>query len=151
MRPTPLLPQLAGLIARLILAGTFVMAAVPKVLDPGGFTDNILSYRVVGPTVAAWAAIGLPWLELAAGFGTLIRPIRRASSLILSALLLTFIGLHLSAWWRGLDIDCGCFGGESETEYHWLLLRNLALLVIAIWATWDAFRNIRDRLPSQSP
>ena len=76
-------------------------------------------------------ALCLPWLELVLGIGILLPVIRRASGALIGLLLLLFIALHLSAWARGLDISCGCFGsetGEATADYRWLILRNLLLL-----------------------
>jgi len=152
MKPPSPLPPLAVLVARLVLAGTFVAAAVQKIREPAGFADDILAYRVAGPELARWVALVLPWLELTTGFGLLIRRIRRASAIILSVLLAAFIALHLAARARGLDIDCGCFGdggGEGETSYLWLLARNLFLLAVALWLVRDSWRNPSRRLPSK--
>jgi uncharacterized membrane protein YphA (DoxX/SURF4 family) len=142
---------LVAVVARLLLAGVFVSAAINKILDPLAFETAILSYRVVGETWAGWTALVLPWVEITAGFGILVRPIRRASGCIVSLLLLTFIALHLSAWARGLDISCGCFGKtDVEVAYHWLVARNLALLAAALWATYLGFRNFDARLSSKA-
>ena len=39
----------------------------------------ILNYRVSGPILSLWVALFLPWIELIAGFGLIIYPLRRAS------------------------------------------------------------------------
>jgi uncharacterized membrane protein YphA (DoxX/SURF4 family) len=124
------------LIARLVLTAVFLLAALPKIQDPVAFSSAITGFRVVGSDLATWIAIVLPWLELVAGFGLLIPQIRRSSGLILSILLITFIGLHASAWIRDLDINCGCFGSnEAHTppNYLRLILRNAGLLIACSW------------------
>ena len=119
------------LIARLLLSGAFLLAALPKIQDPGAFAVAIDGFRVVSGQFTAWVALILPWLELVIGLGLLIPQIRRSSGILIALLLIVFIGLHASAWIRGLDISCGCFG-ESEAEgapnYLWLILRNVGLL-----------------------
>ncbi|MDQ8196150.1 MauE/DoxX family redox-associated membrane protein [Coraliomargarita sp. SDUM461004] len=123
------------LLARLAIVAAFLMAALPKIQDPVAFTNSIQGFRVVSYDLATWIAIGLPWLELIAGFGLLIPQIRRASAIIITILLITFIGLHASAWIRGLDINCGCFGvneAHSAPNYLWLVLRNIGLLTACI-------------------
>jgi uncharacterized membrane protein YphA (DoxX/SURF4 family) len=119
------------LIARLLLSGAFLLAALPKIQDPVAFAVAIDGFRVVSGQFTAWVALILPWLELVIGLGLLIPQIRRSSGILIALLLIVFIGLHASAWIRGLDISCGCFG-ESEAEgapnYLWLILRNVGLL-----------------------
>ena len=119
------------LLARLALAGVFVTAALPKIADPVAFASSVDAFRVIDSGLSGWVAVGLPWLELVLGIGILLPVIRRASGALIGLLLLLFIALHLSAWARGLDISCGCFGsetGEAPADYRWLILRNLLLL-----------------------
>lgn len=123
--------QLFVLIMRLVLASVFVSAALPKVRDPVAFANAVEGFRVVGPELSNWVALILPWLELVTGIGILIPWICRSSGIIIAALLVIFIALHASAWIRGLEIDCGCFGSETSdksTNYLWLILRNTLLL-----------------------
>lgn len=130
------------LLGRLLLAAVFIMAALPKLQDPVAFAVSIEGYRVIHGEAAMWTAIALPWLELVVGLGLLVPWLQRASALSLAALLLLFIGLHASAWARGLDIECGCFGESANAlAYHWLILRNLALLLISVFILFKANRN----------
>jgi len=123
------------LLARLALAGAFVMAALPKIQGPVAFAASVAAFRVINSDLSSWVALFLPWLELVLGIGILLPAIRRASAALIGLLLIAFIALHASAWARGLDISCGCFGsesGESVTDYRWLILRNALLLVATI-------------------
>ncbi|MDG1241144.1 MAG: MauE/DoxX family redox-associated membrane protein [Opitutae bacterium] len=123
--------RLLVLLARLALAGVFVTAALPKIEDPAAFGISVAAFRVIDSELSAWVALLLPWLELVIGLGILLPVIRRTSGALIALLLLLFITLHLSAWARGLDISCGCFGaetGEAGADYRWLILRNLLLL-----------------------
>lgn len=123
------------LIVRLVLSATFLLAAMPKIQDPVAFGAAVEGFRLLGGVLATWVALILPWLELVVGFGLLIPQIRRGSGVILALLLALFIGLHASAWMRGLDISCGCFGAsetDEATNYLWLILRNFFLLVACL-------------------
>ena len=123
------------LIARLVLTGTFVMAALPKIKDPVAFATSVNAFQVVGPTLSNWIALFLPWLELIVGIGILLPQIRSSSSILIAILLIVFIGLHASAWIRELEISCGCFGAESaeeSTNYLWLITRNSLLLIACV-------------------
>ena len=125
---------LVQLIARLLLAGVFILAGLPKLQDPVAFAASIEGYRVISGGLTMWAAVILPWLELIIGIGLLTPWLRRASACMIIYLLSLFITLHASAWARGLDIECGCFGESAgDPGYQWLILRNLALLLITIF------------------
>ncbi len=136
--------HLWALIVRLIIVYVFLRAALPKIQDPVSFAVAVGGFRVTGPELSMWVAILLPWLELVAGLGLLIPKLRRTSGILLAILLVLFIGLHTSAWLRGLDISCGCFGKELTPEspnYLWLIVRNSLLLLGLEWVTWRDFRN----------
>ena len=120
------------LIGRLAVAGVFLTAALPKIQDPASFTESVQAYQLISPISAAWVALVLPWMELVIGLGLLTRPLRRSSGCVILLLLGLFIALHLSAWTRGLDLECGCFGRADSTQptsYLALILRNSALLL----------------------
>ncbi len=133
MKPLALYPLLS-LVARLIVAGAFVLAALPKISDPQAFAQSVISFQVIDGALARYVAIILPWFELIIGIGLLVPAIRRTSSACISLLLIIFISLHASAWQRGLDISCGCFGTTAEptTNYSLLILRNLLLVAATI-------------------
>lgn len=136
------------LIARLVLSAAFLLAALPKIQDPVAFAASVEGFRVVSGQTAVWVALLLPWLELVIGIGLLIPPIRRGSGLLVALLLIVFIGLHASAWMRGLDINCGCFGqseGDTPVNYLWLILRNAALLAAAVAVLARDWRDSRRR------
>jgi uncharacterized membrane protein YphA (DoxX/SURF4 family) len=132
------------LIARLVLAGVFVMAALPKIQDPIAFAASVAAFRVINSDLSAWVALFLPWLELILGLGILLPAIRRTSAALIGLLLFIFIVLHTSAWVRGLDISCGCFGsetGEAASDYRWLILRNALLLGATLLVLRQDWRN----------
>lgn len=122
------------LLVRLVLVAAFLLAAIPKIQDPVAFAISVESYRILTGQAVLWVALVLPWLELVIGFGLLIPKMRRASSLLIMLLLFIFVGLHASAWIRGLDIDCGCYAIESVSSNYFLLIsRNCALMIAAIF------------------
>jgi uncharacterized membrane protein YphA (DoxX/SURF4 family) len=145
------------LIVRLVVSAAFLLAAMPKIQDPVAFTTSVEGFRVVEGDLAAWVSIILPWLELVIGFGLLIPQIRRGSGILIALLLVIFISLHASAWARGLDISCGCYGVNQTDEpsnYLWLICRNVALLIGCVAVLIRDWRSdIRSRVglpPDQS-
>ena len=56
----------------------------------------------------------------------------------LPVLLVAFIVGIGSAWARGLQIDCGCFGGggfdeNAADDYPWDIARDVGLLALSVW------------------
>ena len=63
------------------------------------------------------------------------------TAVVASGLLLMFMFSIASAWARGLQIDCGCFGGggpahADAAKYVSELARDFGLLVLAAWLVW---------------
>lgn len=125
---------------RLGLAVVFVYAGAMKLADPAGFAEEIKDYRLVPAVVAPWGALYLPWLEIVVGLAVLIPRTARAAALIQAGLMAVFTVALMSAWYRGLDITCGCFGGGAgggkPTNYLWLIGRDLVLLLAAAWIAY---------------
>ena len=130
------------LLVRLVLVAAFLLAAIPKIEDPVAFAVSVESYRILTGQAVLWVALVLPWLELVIGLGLLVPKIRRASSLLIILLLFIFIGLHASAWIRGLDISCGCYATKSvSSNYFFLISRNCALLIATVFIFTRDWRN----------
>lgn len=123
--PWRLLPAIA-------LAAVFAYAAVVKIADLETFARAIENYRLLPPAWSGAAAVLLPWLELGAAFALLAPGWRRAGALLALGLALVFCIAVGSAWVRGLDINCGCFGaGSGKADWGELLL-NAALMAAAV-------------------
>jgi len=100
-------------ILRLAIAGVFGFAAVTKLADPGAFADAIQTYHLIPPRLAALVAVWLPWLELVAGLALLWPRHAPAAGRLLAALTALFLLALAQAWLRGIDLRCGCFGGDA--------------------------------------
>ncbi len=118
----------------IILALIFIYAGALKAWDAPAFYRNIRMYHLM-PEGAAWyVAHYLPWLEIITGAALLWKRSRCAASFIISGSLLVFMLAILSAWMRGLNIDCGCFGETAgKSNYYWVLSRDLLMLAAALY------------------
>jgi len=132
-------------IMRIILAGVFLYAGHLKVKNPIQFTEDIRNYQLIPDPLPATLALSLPWLEILAALGVLTGLLYRGSLVLLAGMTLTFMAAITSAWARGLDISCGCFGGESagSTNYPLHLFENSVLLGICVVLLLYAWRQDR--------
>ena len=127
-------------IVDLIVGGIFVYAGVVKVLDPVQFANDIDNYKTLPWFVSVRLAFYLPWLEIFCGLAVVFRFLYRGGLLILTALILVFIGATIAAKMRGLDITCGCFGHASK---NWNFSTHLVLDLLVLLAAVVLFSRVR--------
>src|SRR4051794_28714135 len=132
--------------ARLLLGGVFVVAGVLKMPDPAAAVRAVRAYRLLPELLVGPVAFGLPVLEIAVGLALLLGVFVRTAAIASAVLLVVFIGAVGSAWARGLQIDCGCFGnggrvaaGKPPSPLE--VIRDAGpLLVAVVVAGWPAPR-----------
>ena len=138
-----------SLLARLGLAAVWLVSGWIKAADPVESVIAVRAYELLPESLVRPVAIGLPALEIALGLLLLIGLGTRLVAIASAALLLVLIAGIVSAWARGLQIDCGCFGGGGADAsvtgwtYAQEILRDIGFLVLAIWlaifpASWLA-------------
>lgn len=120
------------LLFRVIVGGVFIWAGALKIADPLGFAQSIENYQVVSPTLAFLIAVALPWVEVLSGAFLVIGVFKRSSALLISLLLIGFIGLVALALARGIDTSCGCFGSLSRRADLSLILMDGILLYFTL-------------------
>ncbi len=123
------------LLLRLALGGVFICAGALKIVDAQNFARDIQHYQLTPWIVSALIAVYLPWLEVLAGLALIVRRLPLGAALALVAMNAVFLIAIVSAWARGLDISCGCFGKEEQniqTHFPQLILRDTALLAAAL-------------------
>ncbi|QNG37851.1 DoxX family membrane protein [Geodermatophilaceae bacterium NBWT11] len=138
-------PWLA-LAARLLLGGVFVVAGLLKLPDPAAAVRAVRAYRLLPEVLVGPVAFGLPVVEVAVGLALLAGVFVRTAAVASALLLAVFLVGVGSAWARGLQIDCGCFGGggqvqTGQTAYPAEVARDTALLLVALaLARWPHSR-----------
>jgi putative oxidoreductase len=125
--------------ARLIVGGSFVYAGCLKSVSVAQFIRDIWSFRLLPDGWAFWIAAYLPFLEIIAGVALITGLQRRGAHVVLAGLLATFSILLGSAWARGLQVSCGCFGAtQLDSSLAWAIARDLLLLgglLVSVWAS----------------
>lgn len=94
---------------RVVLAGIFFYAGWVKILDPTLFAIKVRNYELLSDPWVALVALGLPWLEIFCALCIVSRRLERGALMLTVGMLLVFLFGLISAWARGLNIDCGCF------------------------------------------
>lgn len=117
------------------LGGVLIYSGGVKMGDAAAFARAIGNYRLLPAFAASLAAVCLPWWEVFAGAAVMVPGLRRPGLLLGAGMFTAFLLANGSAWLRGLDIACGCFGPGGHrppAAFFW----DLALLAVtaAVWA-----------------
>ena len=160
----PTVTKMVNLILRLVLGSIFVAAGVTKIWpvkvttapftmtvtsyapDASEFAGSVLNYRVPPRALNNLVAITFPWIELLAG-GLLMCGIwKRASTVVITVLMVVFLIVIGQAVARGLNISCGCFGTvEGRKVGLTALAEDTAMFAAALWLLW------RDKEKEENP
>lgn len=124
----------AALVSRLILGGVFLYAGATKALDAGALAASIRSYALGLPEwFVTLAAHGLPLLEILLGLYLVAGLFTRPAALATGGLMVLFLAALAQGAARGLQIDCGCFGGEAaDSNLTLAALRDVALISLCV-------------------
>lgn len=121
-------------IIRVVIAFIFIYAGAEKISNPDDFALSISNYRLLPTSLLNFFAITLPWIEIVAGILLLFGiSVKENSAIILSLLLLFTIAIVISLF-RGLSIDCGCFGKGTQIGLF-KLGENLLMIVGSLLLT----------------
>ena len=102
--------------ARLVVAGVWAWTGVAKLGDPDAAVRSVRAYDILPEALVKPFTLGLPYVELALAVLLLLGLATRPAAWASVALLIVFIGATASVWARGLQIDCGCFGGGGRAS-----------------------------------
>lgn len=124
-------PLLVALL-RVALGAVFIVASLDKLQNPEAFATNIANYHILPYTVLNGIAIWLPWLEVITGIFLVLGIWTRACAMMVCGLLVVFSIAIAQALARGLDISCGCFATNPDSERMslWTLIWDL------LWLSW---------------
>jgi uncharacterized membrane protein YphA (DoxX/SURF4 family) len=133
-------------VGRVGLGGVFLVAGVLKLPDPAAAVRAVRAYRLLPEAFVSPVAFGLPMVEIVVGLALLAGVLVRTAALASAVLLVVFVVAVGSAWARGLQIDCGCFGhggavAAGDTAYPAEVARDVGLLIVALGlARWPRSR-----------
>jgi uncharacterized membrane protein YphA (DoxX/SURF4 family) len=141
-----------GLVARLVTGGVWIVAGALKVTDPVASIDAIRAYELLPWSVVEPLGYALPAIEIVVGLALVLGAFTRGAAVVSALLFVAFIIGIASVWARGIEIDCGCFGGggpkeDAASSYPWEIARDAALLaascyVVVVRRTRLAFDNL---------
>lgn len=129
-----------------ILFGLLILwAAKDKLNKPIDFSQMVTNYRIpffLTPEVSRWIGIWLPYVEIMVGAFLILGIWLDAAVIINSILMVIFTALVTQAYFRGLDISCGCFAVDEAAPSIGIgkVIENLVLTGGSILLAWMIFK-----------
>ena len=126
----------------------FIIASIPKIVDPPSFAHMIYNYRIMPWALINPMALIMPWLELLCGLALVLGIWKGAARTLIAGMLLVFILAISINLIRGNPIDCGCFnvadaGKTAEERFadmRWDILRDLGMLLLVAQGWWASYQ-----------
>lgn len=141
-----------GTAARLVTGVVWIWAGAAKLGDSYQSVQAVRAYDLLPASLIEPVGYLLPVLEVVVGAALVAGLLTRGAAVASALLFVAFIIGIASAWARGLQIDCGCFGGggydpDAASQYPWEIARDAALLLASLFLVrWPRTRLAMDSL-----
>ena len=131
------------MILQWVIAALFIYAGVVELSSLQDFSDNIASFDILPRSVINIFAVILPPFEVILGIGIIVGIKTRPALLGLTALAFIFLIALLSLIFRGISVDCGCFGSNHglAASTWYAIGRDLIILIICGKLYYNKFQR----------
>jgi uncharacterized membrane protein YphA (DoxX/SURF4 family) len=119
----------------------FVWAAAAKFPDMRAFAQDVANYRVLPAAFVPYVAAAVVGIELLAGIALVTGILARPAALVVAVLMLAFLAFLAQALLRGIDLRCGCFGGNEPASW-WSVARDGVMLAAALAVARDRSQRL---------
>jgi putative oxidoreductase len=120
-------------VARLLLAMVLAAAGAAKAFQPEIFAVEVDRFQLTPWWLSVLLGHFLPCFEIVTAVALLWTQFYLGALLSVCALGMTFTIAVGSAWWRGLEISCGCFGAVASGHISvWHILSALLFVGVGI-------------------
>ncbi len=125
---------------RVILGSLFIWAGTMKVMDVASLVETVGYFKIV-PFDAApwdmWLGYMLPVFEILVGTALILGIFLKGAIVSVFFLSSGFLAAVVSVHWRGLNIECGCFGKSlSFNNYYTHISVLIVMTLMAVALCW---------------
>lgn len=130
-----------GLVARLVVGTVWIWAGAIKLADPAQSVQAVRAYQLLPSSIVSTVGQLLPVVEVVVGLCLVVGVLTRGAAVLSGLMLVAFVIGVASLWARGIEIDCGCFGGGgaqagASSSYPWEIARDVGLLLLSVYVVW---------------
>ena len=132
---------------RIALGAIFAYAALVKVPDMAAFAADVANYRLLPAAAVPFLGASVVGVEILAGLALMAGVAARGAALVATGLLGVFMIALSQALLRGIDLRCGCFGGQAPASW-WRVAEDAGLLLLAVAVAVRGPGRLRPRRPA---
>jgi uncharacterized membrane protein YphA (DoxX/SURF4 family) len=130
--------QWIGVLGRLVVGVVDLWAGLAKYPDPAGNVRQVRAFDILPEAIVPAVGHALPTIEIIIGSALILGLLTRTFAVIGALFFIAFIIGISAAWARGLEINCGCFGGggvpaDPQRQYAIDIARDIGLLLCCAW------------------
>ena len=123
----------AAFVVSLMLVAVFLMAALPKALDPVTFGQGVAKYRVLPRGMSMVLGMVLPYGELVLAGWLMSGYALREAGLASLCLFAMFAAASVQAILRRINLECSCIGLLYSERVGWsTVTRDSVLIAVSI-------------------
>lgn len=117
---------------RLAFGVTFIVSGAGKLPEGGSFVAKVEGFDLLPEVLARFYGTALPWLEVIIGTLLILGLFSRFVAAIGMLTALSFIVANSVVLYRGLNLECGCFGDIAVLQTRDALIIDVVLLIMAL-------------------
>jgi uncharacterized membrane protein YphA (DoxX/SURF4 family) len=127
-----------SVVLRVLAGGVFLSTGWAKLQDIDDTIRSVRNYQLLPEAIVPTVGSALPVVELIVGVLLVAGVLTRYVSVLTGLLSLAFFIGIVTAWARGLQIQCGCFGNSGFTPdpvpgYVRELVLNVVIMLACAW------------------
>lgn len=116
---------------RLALGITFIVSGIGKLSAGSVFVDEVAEFDLLPDILNGVYGTALPWVEIIVGALLILGLVLRFASAVGILTTLSFIIANSVVLYRGLDLECGCFGDLAVLHTRDALVIDFVFLLMA--------------------
>lgn len=126
-------------VVRVVAGVIMAWAGIAKLQDVPASVRAVRAYRLLPEAVVPLVGNVLPYIEIGLGILLIAGIMTRTMAIIYLALLVVYVSGSIWAWAHGLQIDCGCFGGDgtlasgTTTDYAAHFIERAEFMALGVW------------------
>ncbi len=125
---------------QILLGGLFLYSGVTKLQDLSKFAEVVKGYQLLPLGIVPFTAVYVGSLETLLGFAFLFKKTVKTGAICCALLLIFFQVALVTLVFRGIEMDCGCFGGFGFSP-KLAILRNFIILAQISYILYILFND----------